>query len=298
MRAQSPSDTATLIARSILLSAQDPHLSALLAPGEEQATRQTLGQRANGGWFSFVERHPWSRRLLMHAERVLLGGIFAHYLARKRWIEAEVRQAIAAGVRQVVILGAGYDSLAVRLHREFPQVAFFEIDHPATQRSKRESLAPADNLHFLAAELCSELPHEVAASDPSFSCGEPSVVIAEGLTMYFHGARVKELLRSSARLAGSEGGVIFSYMEAEENGSISFRGENPAIGWWLRFRSEPFHWGCRRKDLPEFLRAVGLRLQTVANHRDLRAKILAPRRAPLVRLARGESLCLCHPFQP
>lgn len=295
MRAQSPSDTATLIARSILLSARDPDLSLLLAPGEEEAIRQMLGDRANGGWFAYAERHPWAKHALMFAERFLLGGIFAHYLARKRWIEGEVRRAVEAGVRQVVVLGAGYDSLAVRLHREFPQVSFFEIDHPATQRSKRESLAPAENLHFLPAELCSELPHEVAASCASFSCGEPSVVIAEGLTMYFHGGRVKELLRSSARLAGGEGRVIFSFMEAADDGSISFRGANPAVGCWLYLRREPFHWGCRRKDLPEFLRTAGLRLQAIANHRDLRAKILAPRRAPLVRLARGESLCLCQP---
>jgi O-methyltransferase involved in polyketide biosynthesis len=282
MRARSPSDTAILIARSILLSAHDPHLSALLAPGEEHSTRRMLGERADGGWFGFAERHPRTRRLLMLAERILLGGIFAHYLARKRWIAGEVRRAMETGVRQIVIL-------------EFPQVSFFEIDHPATQRSKRESLAPAENLHFLPAELCSELPHEVAASCASFSCGEPSVVIAEGLTMYFHGGRVKELLRSSARLAGSEGRVIFSFMEAADDGSISFRGANPAVGCWLHLRREPFHWGCRRKDLPEFLRTAGLRLQAIANHRDLRAKILAPRRAPLVRLARGESLCLCQP---
>lgn len=297
MRSDSPSDTATLIARSILLSARDPELAPLLSPGEEEVTRRMLGTRADGGWFAFAEQHPWARRSLMLAERFLLGGIFAHYLARKRWIEGEVRGAIANGIRQVVVLGAGYDSLAVRLHREFPQVVFYEIDHPATQRSKRESVAPATNLHFLAAELSSELPHEVASSCPDFSCGEPSVVIAEGLTMYFHGGRVKELLRSSAKLAGGEGRVIFSFMEAEENGSIAFRGGNPLIGWWLHLRREPFHWGCRRQDLPEFLRAAGLDIQTVANHRDLRAKVLAPRRAALVRLARGESLCLCHPLR-
>ena len=298
MRSKSPSQTATLIARSILLSARDPALSPLLAPGEEEATRLILGHRADGGWFAFAERHAWARRGLMLAERFLLGGIFAHYLARKRWIEGEVRRAIESGVRQIVILGAGYDSLAIRLHREFPEVGFFEIDHPATQRSKRDSMAPAANLHFLSAELSSELPHEVASSSACFSCGDPSIVIAEGLTMYFHGERVTELLRSSARLAGKQGRVILSFMEAAEDGAISFRGENPAVGWWLLLRREPFHWGCQRDDLPDFLEAAGLRLQVLANHRDLRAKILAPRNASLVRLARGESLCLCHPVQP
>src|SRR5690606_30494465 len=106
MRSDSPSDTATLIARSILLSARDPELAPLLSPGEEEVTRRMLGTRADGGWFAFAEQHPWARRSLMLAERFLLGGIFAHYLARKRWIEGEVRGAIANGIRQVVVLGA------------------------------------------------------------------------------------------------------------------------------------------------------------------------------------------------
>src|SRR5438132_13323966 len=41
-------------------------------------------------------------------------------------------------VRQVVILGAGYDTRAARLVRA--GVRFFEVDHPATQAAKRERL--------------------------------------------------------------------------------------------------------------------------------------------------------------
>ena len=42
-------------------------------------------------------------------------------------------------IRQVVILGAGYDTRAARLPRA--GVTFFEVDHPATQAAKRERLA-------------------------------------------------------------------------------------------------------------------------------------------------------------
>ncbi|WP_052573757.1 class I SAM-dependent methyltransferase [Haloferula sp. BvORR071] len=296
MKTHSPSDTAILIGRSILLSARDASLAPLLSAGEEEATRRILGERASEGWFGFAEQQPWFRSCLMAAKHLLLGGIFAHYLARKRWIEGEVFRALEAGVRQVVIAGAGYDTLAWRLHRDWPEVQFFEVDHPATQAPKREALGESENLHFLPGDLSALTLPEILVPDARYRRDESTLLIAEGLTMYLPEPRVRALLASAAMLAGTKGRVIFTFMEAGEDGSISFRGENPLVSLWLQLRREPFRWGCSRDELSSFLRSTGLRAESVANHRELRARILAPRRAPFVRLARGECLCLCEPL--
>jgi methyltransferase (TIGR00027 family) len=296
MKTHSPSDTAILIARSILLSARDSSLSPLLSEGEEEATRRILGQRAQGGWFALAERHGWFRRGLMAAERLLLGGIFAHYLARKRWIEGEVRRALEGGIRQIVIVGAGYDTLAWRLHHDWPEVGFFEVDHPATQQPKRGALGEPANLHFIPGDLSAVSLPELLVPHPAYRRDEAAMIIAEGLTMYLPEKRVRALLAASAMLAGMTGRVIFTFMEVTEEGSISFRGESPLVGLWLHLRREPFRWGCRRAELADFLRSTGLRAAAVANHRELRSRILAPRSAPLLRLARGECLCLCEPL--
>lgn len=281
-----------------MLSAKDPSLSPLVAEGEEPAVATMLGERASKGWFGFALRHTWARELLMLAERFLLGGIFTHYLARKRWIEREVKRALSGGIRQVVVLGAGYDTLAWRLHGRFPGVRFFEIDHPATQASKLEALGEWKNLRFLPGDLSREAIPEILAAHDEYDAAKPSIVIAEGLTMYFSGLKVREILRSSAEIAGGEGRVIFSFMEEREDGSIHFQGENPAVGWWLRSRREPFRWGCRREVLPDFLGEVGLSVDRVANHRDLRSGVLSALNVPRLPLARGESLCLCTPSRP
>jgi len=55
-------------------------------------------------------------------------------------IDAAVRDAIAGGATQLVILGAGYDGRAWRLN-ELAGVKVFEVDHPATQGDKRKHLA-------------------------------------------------------------------------------------------------------------------------------------------------------------
>jgi len=61
--------------------------------------------------------------------------------ARSRYAEDELARAVAQGVRQYVVLGAGLDTFAYR--NPHPCLRVFEVDHPATQAWKREQLASA-----------------------------------------------------------------------------------------------------------------------------------------------------------
>lgn len=62
----------------------------------------------------------------------------AFMAARSRYAEDELAHAVAHGVRQYVVLGAGLDTFAYRnLHAG---LRVFEVDHPATQTWKREQL--------------------------------------------------------------------------------------------------------------------------------------------------------------
>lgn len=293
MKEEVPSGTATVIARGTVLASMDPALGQLVAPGEAEAARQMLGERATRGWFSYVLRHRAFRQCLMRGEEVVLGGIIAHYLVRKRWIERETRRALAEGIRQIVVVGAGFDSLAWRLHREFPKVRFFELDHPATQKPKRAALDVGENLRFLSVDLSFTLPHEVLGTCAEFAGNEPAFVVAEGLTMYFEEEKVCDILCSMADVAGSGGHVLFTFMEQRADGSIHFRGEHPAVGWWLRLCREPFRWGCTRESVLEFATNCGMRVQTVAGEEELRSEILTPRGLAHLGLAQGECLCLC-----
>jgi methyltransferase (TIGR00027 family) len=291
MRPDQPSSTAVLIARSILLSGRDVMRRRLVAPGEAEAVGAILaGQPAT--WFDFASRHGWTRRLIFAAEQGLLVGASTHYLARKRWLEQQARSALDRGTTQVVVLGAGFDTLAWRLHRERPAVHFFELDHPATQAPKAATLAPGANLTFLTADLAADSPADILRACPSFRADRPSLFIAEGLLMYFPATRVATLLHELATLTRPRAELLFTFMEQAPDGSISFRGEHAAIGWWLRWRSEPFQWGCTRAALPEFLRPLGWQAGSIVDHDGLQASVLVPLGLANLSLARGE--CLCH----
>ncbi len=282
MRNDSPSDTSLLVARSILLASQDVRLQRLLAPGEAEMLGKVLTTTGGAPWFDFVLRNGWARRILFFVEHMMVAGIIVHYLARKRWIEGKVRETLVEGVRQVIVLGAGFDTLAARLSTEFPQVLFLEIDHPATQSMKQNLPDIAPNLHLLPVDLATQPLAGIVGGCPRFLTNQPAVIIAEGLTMYLTAARVSAMLRDSADLAGPGGRVIFTFMEQAEDGSIGFRGENPL-------------WGISRAALPAWLGENGLRGESIASDRDLRGEILAPRGLADITLARGECLCSCSP---
>jgi methyltransferase (TIGR00027 family) len=288
VRYDSPSDTVILIARSILLASKDPFLHSLVLYQEPEILKRIL----NCGWFDRATDFRPVRQILFGIERLLLPGIIAHYLLRKRRIELAVREAITSGVSQVIVLGAGFDTLAWRLHTEFPQVSFWEIDHHATQNVKHRALEDRTNFHFLPLDLAKEplAPHLMEY--PVFSVERPSIFIAEGLTMYLSAERVSMLLKDIAGLAGH---LVFTFMERDAAGSIGFRGEGPLVARWLRWRSEPFLWGVSQQELIPFLAAADFGHPVVHDHEILREQILAPLDLGEIPLACGECICICSP---
>src|SRR5437879_4370389 len=87
---------------------------------------------------ALTERAPWAARLLL--ERGLLAKMTLWLQLRTRALDDQVVAFARAGGRQLVLLGAGFDCRASRLAGELPGGTVFEIDHPATQRRKREVL--------------------------------------------------------------------------------------------------------------------------------------------------------------
>jgi O-methyltransferase involved in polyketide biosynthesis len=79
--------------------------------------------------------------------------------ARTRFVDGQVTAALASGVQQIVICGAGYDDRALRFRTE--GVRFFELDHPATQADKAARLRAvgAEGVRFL------ELDHPATQAD-------------------------------------------------------------------------------------------------------------------------------------
>ncbi|MBM3845621.1 MAG: class I SAM-dependent methyltransferase [Verrucomicrobia bacterium] len=259
MREDRASATAEVIAASTLLLATDPTTAPLVAPGACALCEALLGDSARGRFLRGSIQCAWMRPVWHAIERMTHPGITRHYWLRKRWIEARVRTGLASGVRRVLVLGAGLDTLALRLAPSFPDVAWVEVDHPATQTAKRRALLKAGipvppTVRFVAADLAknSHWPGEVG-TEPG-----PVMVVLEGLLMYFSRDEVESLLVDRLpALAGGPMTVVFSYMVQWPQGRAGFRPSSRLVDTWLALKREPFRWLQPPELLPQWIASLG-----------------------------------------
>src|SRR5204862_1102321 len=127
-----------------------------------------------------------------------------HLLARTRFFDRAVLHALARGIDQVVIVGAGYDDRALRFRS--PGVRFFELDHPDTQEHKRRRLRGVVNGPTLVPVDFEHDPVGAMLGVAGQSDSRPSLFICEGLLVYLSLNDIAELLRGLASRAadGSE----------------------------------------------------------------------------------------------
>lgn len=161
--------------------------------------------------------------------------------ARTRFIDTQVVRAIADGIRQVVICGAGYDDRALRFRTA--GVRFIELDHPATQQDKVRLLgalgrAGADvtlaSVDFRDDDVAAVLDRA------GHSATEASLFVAEGLLVYLD-QRVCERLIGALAERAAPGSVLAvslathadGYDSAEVVTSANNRRRTGAVEPWL-----------------------------------------------------------------
>lgn len=291
MRGDHPSSTATLIAAATVFLARDSRSRDLVPPGAADWCASCLGVLSNLKIVAALS-HPglrWAARLV---ERATVPGLLLHFMLRKRWIEDVVRAALADGCEQVVVVGAGFDTLALRLAPEFPRVRFIEIDHPATQASKRLAAGrggAAANVHFIGADLAGVRLQDVLLGG-AYRPDTRSAFIIEGLLMYLTDAEVAGIFAGLRGLLLAGGCVVFTVMEPAQDGRSAFHNATPLVRQLLWRWSEPFKSAMPRDDAARFLERFGFRLRGLAVAETLRERYLAPSGRQNLALASGEMI--------
>jgi methyltransferase (TIGR00027 family) len=113
---------------------------------------------------------------------------------RTRYFDDMLDAQIAAGIGQVVILGAGLDTRAVR--KQSAGVRYFEIDDPATMELKRRSYANADidaGVRFIPGNYVTDGLIDLLRSN-GFEFDVPTYFIWEGNVMYMPLANDKDTM--------------------------------------------------------------------------------------------------------
>ncbi|GAB3465054.1 hypothetical protein GCM10027321_29650 [Massilia terrae] len=266
MKPDKPSRTALIVAGGLQLAGARASLPAAVLPVDALRLGEQLLRRAYPR-LAYLLRKAWFQRLCGLVEAATLPGICMHFALRKQILRRHAQAALAAGCTQVIVVGAGFDTLCAELKAARPDVCCIEIDHPATQAVKRAA-AGGDGIAFIAADLARQDLSSVLATHPAFHRAASTLFVAEGLLMYMPLNAVRALFEQMAT-AAPHCHVAFTWLQPLANGHPGFRQGSRLIDVWLRWRGEPFLSSMARPGLASFLADAGFELERLEVSGDL-----------------------------
>jgi methyltransferase (TIGR00027 family) len=178
--------------------------------------------------------------------------------SRSRYAEDQLAAAVALGVTQYVVLGAGLDTFAYR--NPFPQLHVFEVDFPATEQWKHELLAESkieipNNLTYVPLDF----EHQTLAeglAEAGFDAGSPAFFGWLGVVPYL----TLEAFRSTLAMIGTlptGTAVSFDYVFSPDTLSPKRRQIFDTLAKRVEAAGEPFRLFFAPDELEGELRRAG-----------------------------------------
>lgn len=161
-------------------------------------------------------------------------GFYGAVVCRTRAIDDACRAALAGGIRQVVIVGAGMDTRPYRMP-EMAAARVWELDLPDVQRAKKAVLPQPlpDHVRFAPLDLTAGRVGDVlagAGADPA----APTLLLCEAVTMYVPERAVDDLLAYAGSLApGSR--VVLTYLPRRVRDDPRWAGWARRLRWRTAF---------------------------------------------------------------
>lgn len=203
----------------------------------------------------------------------VLPGAYHFQNARTKHIDTRLEKALADGFRQVVMLGAGFDTRAYRFGESAPDVRFFEVDLPELQAEKKAKITeifgslPA-NVVYMPLDFNKE-PLSRLLDAPGFDRSRPTFFNWEGVSYYLTAEGVEATLAFVANQCAADSKILFDYMpSAMVEGTGAYYGGAESRAYMAKF-GEPLLFGIEDDAIDDFLQARGFRLESCFGPDDL-----------------------------
>ncbi|XVV15346.1 class I SAM-dependent methyltransferase [Actinoplanes sp. CA-131856] len=223
-----------------------------------------LAGRFLSGWPAVVARHRVLRNAFLRLLEHFGPGFYGAVVCRTRVIDDACREALASGIEQVVILGAGMDT---RPYRMAGMTQVWELDLPAVQEAKKAVVRRRlgglpSHVRYAPIDLAGRRPGGVADFDP----GRPVLLLCEAVTMYLPPPAVEPLLAYAGSLPpGSR--FVMTYMPR----AVAEDPRNAAWARRLRWRS-----AFAPDELARHLAGHGLRVVADLGAEEYQERLLRP----------------------
>jgi methyltransferase (TIGR00027 family) len=247
------SQTALKVALGLITLSIKDDWAERLPPGLVDVSERLLlasGSPGYGPGLMRASKKRWMIRLYQIQDR-MMPGQWEAFGYRKIFMHQQAENAIAAGAQQVLVLGAGFDTLCLRLAPKYPDVRFFEVDHPATSAAKAKGVAlegQPPNMVQIAADLGERSLSKVLAEESDWQDSQPSVLLAEGLLQYLSDEEVRGLLGEGAACTPPGSRMVFTH---------AIPAERKLLQMILRVTGEPFRSAVASADLPAYIEGTG-----------------------------------------
>ena len=238
----------------------------------------------------------WRRRPDLDPDNTRL--FRASIVARARFIEDLVLEAVGRGVGQYVLLGAGLDTFAQRNPELVSRLVVFEVDRPGPQAWKQRRLTELgfglpDRLRFVPVdfEASSSWLERVFAA--GFDAQRPAVVASTGVSMYLTKDATASTLREVAGFApGST--LAMTFLLPLELAAADVRPGLQAAERGARASGTPFISFFTPAEMLALARECGLRDVRHVSAADLAQRYFADRTDGLRPPENAEELLLAH----
>jgi methyltransferase (TIGR00027 family) len=217
------------------------------------------------------------RSLTVNQTNAVAKGLYGAQVCRARFIDDTVQNALASGIGQLVILGAGLDTRPYRL-KGVDKVKVFEVDLPSVQNNKKNQLQKhlgrlPSNVTFIPIDFDTQTL-DTAFTGTAFDISKPAVFIWEGVTQYISEAAVRQTLSFVGKSApGSV--IVFTYVLKSV---VERRSDIPGAGKMMDrvSRSAPWVFGLEPADIKDYLQPFHLSLVIDVGNKEYQEKYLQP----------------------
>jgi methyltransferase (TIGR00027 family) len=271
-----PSKTALSAAVGRIMGSRDPNpklrnpdylAEKFLGPREREAYKAAMQMRTD------IPKEVFDLGWDEMVERINPPGSMYRMTARTKYFDDAMLDALHDGARQIVILGAGFDSRGYRFQKELGSARFFEVDYGPTQDYKKRRLEESlgnipEHVHFIAMDFTKDdLLSQLRAG--GYSENERSFFIWEGVTAYLPESAVKETLRFVSQHSRAGSRIAFNYSLA---GDPNLNNPHSFFALW----GEPRVFGMPVGGTATFLRKEGLDVKSDVDLMDLLKKYELP----------------------
>jgi methyltransferase (TIGR00027 family) len=154
-------------------------------------------------------------------------------------------------MKQIVLLGAGFDSRPYRFQKEIENTKIFEVDELKTQEYKRMILQSNGvdcdkNIKYVPVDLeKDDIINELHRA--GYNSELRSLFLWEGVTFYLYPDTVRSILRSLRSNSAEQSMISFDFQNIDQEQGLINTG----------LKDEAIHFGIKAETVSEYLKTLG-----------------------------------------